>query len=210
MQLGDEATGRLGGGNSRVRFEQRTAASATARRSTSAAEAARNRHRGASRRPAARRSHAREPSPSSCAPSAASRHRKSRASGRAGRHARRAHRARPTRSIAEATDRLAARLAEIDTAGVGAAARVGEAEADFSGALNALLDRTSTTLDEIRSGIDAQAAAVAALGRAGVGRHRQRRHRGRRARSRRTSTARTRRSKACRAALPSRSAPRSG
>ena len=76
------------------------------------------------------------------------------------------------RMIAEATDRLAARLAEIDTAGVGAAARVGEAEANFSGALNALLDRTSTTLAEIRTGIDAQAAAVAALveqAAAGVG-----------------------------------------
>ena len=76
------------------------------------------------------------------------------------------------RIVSEATDRLAARLAEIDTAGVGAAARVGEAEANFSGALNALLDRTSTTLAEIRTGIDTQAAAVAALveqASAGVG-----------------------------------------
>jgi DNA repair exonuclease SbcCD ATPase subunit len=76
------------------------------------------------------------------------------------------------RIVSEATDRLAARLAEIDTAGVGAAARVGEAEANFSGALNALLDRTSTTLSEIRTGIDAQAAAIAALveqASAGVG-----------------------------------------
>jgi hypothetical protein len=76
------------------------------------------------------------------------------------------------RMISEATTRLAARLAEIDTAGVGAAARVGEAEANFSGALNALLDRTSTTLGEIRTGIDTQAAAVAALveqAAAGVG-----------------------------------------
>jgi len=76
------------------------------------------------------------------------------------------------RIVSEATDRLAARLAEIDTAGVGAAARVGEAEANFSGALNALLDRTSITLAEIRTGIDTQAAAVAALveqASAGVG-----------------------------------------
>jgi sugar-specific transcriptional regulator TrmB len=65
--------------------------------------------------------------------------------------------------IAEATERLAARLAEIDAAGSGAAARVGEAEAGFSGVLDALLERTSVTLGEIRSGIDVQSAAVAAL-----------------------------------------------
>jgi archaellum component FlaC len=65
--------------------------------------------------------------------------------------------------IGEATDRLAARLAEIEIAGTNAAAKVGEAEATFSGSLDALLDRTSTTLEEIRSGIDTQAAAVSAL-----------------------------------------------
>ena len=67
------------------------------------------------------------------------------------------------RIIGEATDRLATRLAEIDTAGAAAAEKVGQAEASFSGVLEALLDRTSVTLDGIRSGIDAQAAAVAAL-----------------------------------------------
>ena len=66
-------------------------------------------------------------------------------------------------AMAEASGRLAARLAEIESAGAAAAARVGEAEASFSGSLSSLLDRTSATLDEIRSGIDAQAAAVAAL-----------------------------------------------
>ena len=65
--------------------------------------------------------------------------------------------------VSEATDRLAVRLAEIEIAGTSAAARVGEAEATFQGSLDLLLDRTSTSLDEIRSGIDAQAAAVAAL-----------------------------------------------
>lgn len=65
--------------------------------------------------------------------------------------------------IAEATDRLAARLAEIGSAGATAATRVGEAEAAYSGTLDALLERTSATLDQIRSGIDIQAAAVAAL-----------------------------------------------
>ena len=67
------------------------------------------------------------------------------------------------RIISEATDRLAARLAEIDGAGESAAQKVGEAEARFNGSLETLLERTSTTLDSIRSGIDAQAAAVAAL-----------------------------------------------
>ncbi|HEX3422852.1 MAG TPA: hypothetical protein VHS33_05565 [Sphingomicrobium sp.] len=75
--------------------------------------------------------------------------------------------------ILEATDRLAARLAQIDSAGTLAAGRVGEAEAAFSGTLDALFDRTSTTLDEIRTGIDVQSAAVAALveqASAGIGR----------------------------------------
>ena len=65
--------------------------------------------------------------------------------------------------IADATDRLAARLAEIDIAGTTAATRVGEAHESFGGALDALLERTSTTLQEIRTGIDVQSAAVAAL-----------------------------------------------
>ena len=67
------------------------------------------------------------------------------------------------RLIAEATDRLAARLAEIEHAGAQATGKVAEAEGSFSGALDSLLDRTSVSLQEIRSGIDAQAAAVAAL-----------------------------------------------
>jgi hypothetical protein len=67
------------------------------------------------------------------------------------------------RAMAEASERLAAKLAEIEAAGAGAAARVGEAEASFSGSLNTLLERASVALDEIRSGIDAQSAAVAAL-----------------------------------------------
>ena len=66
-------------------------------------------------------------------------------------------------AMAEASERLAARLAEIESAGAAAATRVGEAEASFSGSLSSLLDRTSATLDEIRSGIDAQSAAVGAL-----------------------------------------------
>src|SRR3954453_13850975 len=65
--------------------------------------------------------------------------------------------------IGGAAERLAHRLAEIEQAGTTAAGAVGEAESRFPGALDALLDRTSVTLQEIRSGIDAQAAAVTAL-----------------------------------------------
>jgi predicted nucleic acid-binding Zn-ribbon protein len=65
--------------------------------------------------------------------------------------------------ISQATDRLAARLAEIDAAGSTAAGRIGEAETGITGTLDALLERTSATLHEIRSGIDVQSAAVAAL-----------------------------------------------
>jgi hypothetical protein len=65
--------------------------------------------------------------------------------------------------VAEATQRLAVRLAEIETASAGAAARVGEAEIAYSGTLDALLDRAGASLEQIRAGIDVQAAAVAAL-----------------------------------------------
>ena len=65
--------------------------------------------------------------------------------------------------VAEATKRLAARLADIETASAAAAARVGEAEIAYSGTLDTLLERTSATLEQIRSGIDVQAAAVSAL-----------------------------------------------
>jgi hypothetical protein len=65
--------------------------------------------------------------------------------------------------VAEATERLTARLAEIETAGAGAASRVNEAETAYSGTLDTLLERTSATLERIRTGIDVQAGAVTAL-----------------------------------------------
>jgi hypothetical protein len=65
--------------------------------------------------------------------------------------------------IAQATERLATRLAEIEHAGATAATRVGDAEAAYAGTLDAVLNRASDTLEQIRSGIDVQAAAVAAL-----------------------------------------------
>src|SRR5206468_4485037 len=56
-----------------------------------------------------------------------------------------------------------ARLAEIDATANAAAERLGEADAAFGGTLDALLDRTSVTLDQIRNGIDVHSSAVAAL-----------------------------------------------
>ena len=75
--------------------------------------------------------------------------------------------------VAGATQRLAASLAQIESAGTSAASRVGEAQSNFSGVLDALLERTSVVLEDIRSGIDTQAAAVTALvhqASAGIGR----------------------------------------
>ncbi|HEY8591238.1 MAG TPA: hypothetical protein VIL42_00040 [Sphingomicrobium sp.] len=75
--------------------------------------------------------------------------------------------------ISEATDRLAVRLSEIETAGASAGERVGEAEAVMASTLDTLLDRTAATLDEVRAGIDVQASAVASLvqqASAGIGR----------------------------------------
>lgn len=65
--------------------------------------------------------------------------------------------------IAEVTGRLTAKLAEIEAATAAAVGRAGEAERACSGTLDALLERTSLTLEQIRSGIDVQSAAVAAL-----------------------------------------------
>ncbi|MEO6199010.1 MAG: hypothetical protein ABIO68_03615 [Sphingomicrobium sp.] len=76
-------------------------------------------------------------------------------------------------TISAASKRLTERLSEIEQAGIAAAVKVNESEASFSGALDALLERTSLTLADIRTGIDAQAAAVSALveqSSAGIGR----------------------------------------
>jgi hypothetical protein len=76
-------------------------------------------------------------------------------------------------AVAAASQRLIASLANVENAGAGAAASVGEAETSLSAVIDLLLDRTSATLAEIRSGIDVQATAVAALveqASAGIGR----------------------------------------
>ena len=76
-------------------------------------------------------------------------------------------------SLDEATGRLSEHLATIETAGGSATERLNQAESSFSGALEALLERTTATLDQIRQGIDVQSAAVSALveqASAGIGR----------------------------------------
>jgi len=78
--------------------------------------------------------------------------------------------------VSGAVEGLVAHLAQVEAAGSSAAVRVGEANSALSATADGLLDRTVTTLDQIRGGIDAQAAAVAALvaqassgiGRAGI------------------------------------------
>ncbi|HXH52892.1 MAG TPA: hypothetical protein VNH53_05635 [Sphingomicrobium sp.] len=75
--------------------------------------------------------------------------------------------------VATAAQRLVTHLTHIESAGAAAAARVGEAESGFSTAVDALLERTAAALTEIRSGVDAQSAAVSALveqATAGIGR----------------------------------------
>ncbi|MCL6730624.1 hypothetical protein [Sphingomonas hankyongi] len=67
------------------------------------------------------------------------------------------------RLVGEATDRFTQRLAEIEQAGPAATARINEAESSLSAAVDTLLERTAASLEEIRSGIDAQSTAVSAL-----------------------------------------------
>lgn len=75
--------------------------------------------------------------------------------------------------VSSAAQRLVTHLTHIESAGAAAAARVGEAETGFTASVDSLLDRTAATLDEIRAGIDIQSAAVTALvhqASAGIGR----------------------------------------
>jgi archaellum component FlaC len=75
--------------------------------------------------------------------------------------------------VSSAAQRLVSHLTHIESAGAAAATRVGEAESSFSTAMDSLLDRTAATLEEIRGGIDVQGAAVTALvaqASAGIGR----------------------------------------
>jgi len=76
-------------------------------------------------------------------------------------------------TINEAATRLVQHLTQVESAGAAAAARVHEAGDVTNAGIDALLNRAAESLSEIRSGIDAQAATVAALldqAQAGLGR----------------------------------------
>ena len=137
MQLGDEATGKLGG----ITREFDSSTEKLGRHGEAldrAAEAARNDIARAARRPSARRADG----PRSGRALRSVGHESARA--RPMLFGRQVERARRTRTqsadqlVAEATDRLAARLAEIETAGAAAARRVAEAEQAYSGTLDTL------------------------------------------------------------------------
>ncbi|MEO5578012.1 MAG: hypothetical protein ABIR25_03040 [Sphingomicrobium sp.] len=75
--------------------------------------------------------------------------------------------------IAEATQRLIAQLAEVETQSKATLVRVDEAAIGSTSTIDALLQRSAEALDEIRGGIDLQAQAVSALvaqASAGIGR----------------------------------------
>jgi hypothetical protein len=76
-------------------------------------------------------------------------------------------------TVSAVSQRLVAHLTHIESASAAAAARVGEAESAFAASVDSLLDRASAALEEIRGGIDVQSAAVTALveqATAGIGR----------------------------------------
>ena len=131
MQLGDEATGKLGG----ITREFDTSSEKLRRHGEAldrAAETARNDIARAARGFAARRSRPRARWPSSFAHRQSNRRRRRPSSANRSTSSPSAP-ARPTRSVADATDRLAARLAEIETAGSRGASRVNEARSRLFG-----------------------------------------------------------------------------
>jgi hypothetical protein len=75
--------------------------------------------------------------------------------------------------VGDAARRLLAQVAEIDAAGAGAGARIAETAGQSTATMDSLMNRAAEALEEIRGGIDLQAAAVAALleqSTAGLGR----------------------------------------
>jgi hypothetical protein len=76
-------------------------------------------------------------------------------------------------AVGSAVQSLTAHLADVQSAGSTAAAAIGEANDRLGTTTDDLMQRTAITLEQIRSGIDAQAAAVASLveqASAGIGR----------------------------------------
>ncbi|NUT00048.1 MAG: hypothetical protein HOP96_03625 [Sphingomonas sp.] len=76
-------------------------------------------------------------------------------------------------AVVAAVQRLTDHLAQVQTSGTTAAASINEANSRLSTTADELMGRAAVTLEQIRSGIDAQAAAVASLveqSAAGIGR----------------------------------------
>ena len=65
--------------------------------------------------------------------------------------------------VGEATQRLLAGITDIEAAGTAAGGRITESAGQSSATMDALMQRAAEGLEEIRGGIDIQAAAVAAL-----------------------------------------------
>jgi hypothetical protein len=75
--------------------------------------------------------------------------------------------------VATAVQRLTEHLGRVESSGSAASASIGEANIKLSTTADDLMSRAAATLEQIRSGIDAQAAAVASLveqSSAGIGR----------------------------------------
>jgi hypothetical protein len=75
--------------------------------------------------------------------------------------------------VASAVRRLTEHLSQVESSGTAAAAAIGDANMQLSTTTDDLMTRAAATLEQIRSGIDAQAAAVASLveqSSAGIGR----------------------------------------
>ena len=65
--------------------------------------------------------------------------------------------------VSEAAQRLLAQIAEIEAAGTAAGDKIAQTAGQSTSTMDALMQRAAEGLEEIRSGIDIQAAAVAAL-----------------------------------------------
>ena len=160
MQLGDDATGKLGG----ITREFDTSTERLKRHGEALDRAAESRATtllcclGTFREP----SNPRAPSRNSSARSAPNPLRKHPSLASRSRHSP-SIRWEADQIVSDATDRLAVRLSEIQSAGLPPPRASAMLRQHFRDRSTLLLDRASTGLDEIRSGIDAQAAAVAAL-----------------------------------------------
>ena len=194
MQLGDDATGKLGG----ITREFDSSSEKLLRHGEAldrAAEIRAQRHRACCSKTCRAPSRPRASWPSNCAPLGSEFGAARRPSSASRSASSPSGRARPTRSSPKRPTGWPRGWPRSKAPAPRQPRRVGEAEAGLSGALDALLDRTSATLEEIRTGIDVQASGRRGAGRASLGRHRQGRRRGRGSARDQSSTMPTRRSR---------------